>query len=474
MRRRTRIGTPGQIIHTKPAARAVCATVFAVGALACVVNIAHADAGARDATGAPRGLDPLVLVGVASMLVAAKLGGAVFERFKQPAVLGELLGGMLLGALALAGVGAFESLKTDAVVGALAEIGVVVLLFEVGLESDFGELLKVGLSSLLVALAGTVGSFLLGWGAAKLFLPGAPPLTRVFVGAAITATSVGITARVLRDLGRLQTPTARIILGAAIIDDVIGLVVLAVMKGAVEASDSGAQLSAVGVAVIAAKAAAFLVGAVAVGKLVVPQVFRGAGKLEGRGVLLSLAVSICFAMAWAAAAVGLATIVGAFAAGLLLEEAHFEKLPHHTKHDLHELLQPVSQLLVPLFFVLVGLRVDLRVFARPTVLAFACALTLAAILGKQACALGVVERGASRLAVGLGMIPRGEVELIFAGLGATLLLTNAQGAREPVVSPTTYGAIVVTVVLTTLVTPPALKWATARDGKGKKRRDSEL
>jgi Kef-type K+ transport system membrane component KefB len=457
-----------------PTSRVIRVAIFTAVAIVCVAHVAHADAGTQDATGSSHGLDPLVLIGVAAMLVVAKLGGEVFERFKQPAVLGELLGGMLLGALALAGVGTFESLKTDAVVGALAEIGVVVLLFEVGLESDFGELMKVGLSSLLVAIAGTVASFILGWGAASLFLPGAPTLTRLFVGAAVTATSVGITARVLSDLGRLQTRTARIILGAAIIDDVIGLVVLAVMKGAVEASASGARLSVVGIVIIAAKAAAFLVGAVAVGKLVVPQVFRGAGKLEGRGVLLALAVSICFAMAWAAAAVGLAAIIGAFAAGLLLEEAHFEKLPHHTKHDLHELLQPISQLLVPLFFVLVGLRVDLRVFARPQVLAFACALTLAAILGKQACALVVVEHGANRLAVGLGMIPRGEVELIFAGLGATLLLTNAQGTREPVVSPTTYGAIIITVVLTTLATPPALKWAMARDGKGKKARDSEL
>lgn len=447
---------------------------LAFGALLWATRGAHAEATQGSGGGASHGLDPLVLVGVASMLVVAKLGGEVFERFKQPAVLGELLGGMLLGALALAGVGTFESLKTNAVVGALAELGVVVLLFEVGLESDFGELMKVGLSSLLVALAGTVASFLLGWGVASLFLPAAPTLTRLFVGAAVTATSVGITARVLRDLGRLQTRTARIILGAAIIDDVVGLVVLAVMKGAVEASDSGAQLSVVGITIIAAKATAFLVGAVAVGKLVMPQLFKGAGKLEGRGVLLALAVSICFAMAWVAAAFGLAAIIGAFAAGLLLEDAHFEKLPHHTKHDLHELLQPVSQLLVPLFFVLVGLRIDLRVFARPQVLAFAVALTLAAILGKQACALAVVERGANRLAVGFGMIPRGEVELIFAGLGATLLLTNAQGARAPVVSPTTYGAIVVTVVLTTLVTPPALKWAMARDGKGKKARDSEL
>jgi Kef-type K+ transport system membrane component KefB len=406
-----------------------------------------------------------VLIGVASMLVAAKLCGELFERMKQPAVLGELLGGMLLGALALAGVGAFETLKADAVINALAEIGVVILLFEVGLESDLDEMLRVGLSSFIVAVLGTLASFALGYGAASLFLPGASVLARLFVGAALTATSVGITARVLRDTGKLQTRTARIILGAAVIDDVVALVILAVMKGAVESAQAGGGVSVAGVAVVAAKALVFLVGAVVVGKLVVPQLFRGAGKLEGRGVLMALAVSICFALAWAAAALGLATIIGAFAAGLLLEEAHFEKLPHHTKHDLTELLAPVSQLLVPLFFVLVGLRVDLRVFASPSALVFALVLTLAAVIGKQACALGVMERGASRLAVGLGMIPRGEVELIYAGIGATLMLTNASGATEPVVSPTTYGAIVITVVLTTLATPPALKWAMARGEK---------
>jgi Kef-type K+ transport system membrane component KefB len=429
-----------------------------------------ADAQGGGASSAGHALDPLVFIGVAAMLVVAMLCGELFERIKQPAVLGELLGGMLLGALALAGLGTFESLKTDTVVGALAEIGVVILLFQVGLESDLKEMLRVGISSLLVAVAGTLASFALGWGAASLFLPDAPRLTHLFVGAALTATSVGITARVLSDAGKLQTRTARIILGAAIIDDVLGLVVLAVMKGAVESASAGAQLSVASVVVIAVKAVAFLCGAVVVGKLVVPQLFRGAGKLEGRGVLLALAVSICFALAWVAAALGLAAIIGAFAAGLLLEEAHFEKLPHHTKHDLDELLKPVSQLLVPVFFVLVGLRVDLRVFTRPAVLAFAAALTVAAILGKQACALGVLERGASRLAVGIGMIPRGEVELIYAGLGATLLLTNARGTTEPVVSPTTYGAIVITVVITTLVTPPALKWATTRGERGKRQR----
>jgi Kef-type K+ transport system membrane component KefB len=415
-------------------------------------------------------MSPTVFIGVAAMLVAAKLCGELCERFKQPAVLGELTGGIVLGALALAGVGWIEALKTDVVVNALAEIGVVILLFEVGLESDLDDLLEVGRTALLVALAGLIASFALGYGAAVLFLPDQTRLAQAFVGAALCATSVGITARVLRDLGKLNTPTARVILGAAVIDDVLSLVVLAVMKGAVESSATGGAVSIAGVAVVALKACAFLVGAILLGKLVVPQLFRGAGRFEGRGVLLALAVSICFTLAWASAALGLASIIGAFAAGLLLEEAHFEKLPHHTKHDLTELLAPVSQLLVPIFFVLVGLRLDLRVFARADVLALAAALTVAAIAGKQACALGVFEKGVSRLAVGVGMIPRGEVELIFAGLGATLLLPNRSGTVEPVVSPVTYGAIVATVILTTLITPPALKWAMARGERGKRQR----
>ncbi|MDT7605118.1 MAG: hypothetical protein QOF61_3115 [Acidobacteriota bacterium] len=447
-------------MSAKLAARS--ATLFAFTALACVV--AHAEAVGHDANaGASHGLDPLVLIGVAVMLVVAKLGGELFERSGQPAVLGELCGGILLGIIALAGVGWIEALKTDGVISALAEIGVVILLFEVGLESDLREMLEVVRSSLVVALLGLAASFALGWAVAALFLPDSTRLAQAFVGAALCATSVGITARVLRDTGKLQTRAARIILGAAVIDDVLSLVVLAVMKGAVESAAAGDAVSVAGIAVVALKAVAFLAGAIIVGRLVVPQLFRGAGRLEGRGVLLALAVSICFALSWAAAALGLAAIIGAFAAGLLLEEAHFEKLPRHTKHDLTDLLAPVSQLLVPLFFVLVGLRVDLRVFARADVLAFALAMTLAAVLGKQACALGVWGRDANRLAVGFGMIPRGEVELIFAGLGATLLLHNLRGTIEPVVSPVTYGAIVATVILTTLATPPALKWAMARD-----------
>jgi Kef-type K+ transport system membrane component KefB len=206
----------------------------------------------------------------------------------------------------------------------------------------------------------------------------------------------------------------------------------------------------------------FLVAAIAIGHFLMPRVLRGAGRLETRGVLLTLAISFCLFLAWAAAKVGLAPIVGAFAAGLILDEVHYRPADGRTERDLNDLLQPVSTVLVPIFFVLMGLKVDLRLFARLDILGFAAVLTIAAIVGKQVCGLAVVERGVNRLAVGLGMIPRGEVGLIFAGIGATLMLPNVAGVSEPVVSPSTFGAVVIMVIITTLVTPLSLKWSLGR------------
>jgi len=160
--------------------------------------------------------------------------------------------------------------------------------------------------------------------------------------------------------------------------------------------------------------------------------------------------------------VELAAIVGAFAAGLVLDEVHFTLFKQRGEHDLEELLDPVTTFLVPIFFVLMGMKVDLRVFTRPQILGFAAALTLAAIVGKQICSLAVAERGLNRLAIGLGMIPRGEVGLIVAGIGATLMLPNALGVPEPVIGSATFGAIVIMVIVTTLVTPPLLKWSLSR------------
>ena len=405
------------------------------------------------------GLDPTVLAGIAVMLVVAKLGGEVFERLGQPAVLGELIGGIIIGNLALIGFNQAEGLKTDAVITGLAQIGAILLLFEVGLESKLGEMLEVGWSSLFVALAGVIAPFFLGWGVSAYFLPQESRLIHVFIGSALCATSVGITARVLKDLGKLSLRESRIILGAAVIDDVIGLVILAVIVGVVKAAATGASLSLADLVWIAAKTAAFFVSAFAIGKFAVPPIFRGAARFMSRGVLLVFSIAFCFWLSWLATRVGLAAIVGAFAAGLVLEEAHFKSFLDRGENDLQQLLEPVTTVLVPLFFVLMGLKVDLRVFARPALLGFALALTLAAIIGKQICSLAVAEKGLNRLAVGLGMIPRGEVGLIVAGIGAGLVMPNAAGVNEPVVGQATFAAVVIMVVFTTLVTPPALKWS---------------
>jgi Kef-type K+ transport system membrane component KefB len=443
--------------------RQLIAGAMLCGTVLCAVHVV----GANEAQGtgensAAHGLDPMVLVSVAVILIAAKLGGELFERIKQPAVLGELIVGIVIGNLVLFGFTAAEPLKTNEIIAALAELGVIILLFEVGLESNLGEMLEVGWSSLFVAAVGVIAPFFLGWGVASFFIPNESRLVHLFIGATLCATSVGITARVLKDLGRLKTREARIILGAAVIDDVLGLVILAVVAGAIKAAAAGTVLSLSAVAIIAGKAVAFLFGAIAVGRFITPHIFLRAGRLEVSGVLLALSIAFCFLLAWAAALVGLAPIVGAFAAGLVLDEIHFETFEERGKHDLQRLIAPVSAVLVPIFFVLMGMRVDLRAFARVELLGFAAALTLAAIIGKQVCSLAVVERGLNRAAIGLGMIPRGEVGLIFAGIGATLMLPNAQGVSEPVINAGIFGVIVIMVIVTTLVTPPALKRALAR------------
>jgi Kef-type K+ transport system membrane component KefB len=408
------------------------------------------------------GLDPSVLIGVAIMVVVAKLGSELFERLRQPAVLGELVAGIFLGNLVILGFYRAESLKTNETIAALAEFGVIILLFEVGLESDLREMMEVGWSSLLVAALGVIAPFFLGWAVAAYFIPDEPRLAHIFIAATLCATSVGITARVFKDLGKLATREARIILGAAVIDDVLGLLILAIVAGAIRAASTGGVLSMFDVALIALKSVVFLILSIAIGHLLVPRLLRGAGRLESRGVLLTLAIAFCLILAWAAAKVGLAPIVGAFAAGLVLDEVHYKPAEGRNERDLHDLLQPVSTVLVPIFFVLMGLRVDLRLFIRLDILGLAAALTAAAIIGKQICALGVIERGINRLAVGLGMIPRGEVGLIFAGIGATLMLTNASGVREPVISSAIFGAVVIMVIITTLITPIALKWSLGR------------
>jgi Kef-type K+ transport system membrane component KefB len=403
--------------------------------------------------------DPVASVALALVIVlaAAKLGGELAVRAGQPAVLGELLAGVLLGNLSLVGITHLDPLWTSPSLDMLARLGVLVLLFEVGLESTVGQMLKVGIPSLVVATLGVLTPFGLGWATSAWLLPGHSVYVHAFVGATLCATSVGITARVFKDLGRLQTTEARIILGAAVIDDVMGLVVLAVVSGVIGAAASGAGFSYGSASLIVVKALVFLVGALFIGVYLSRRLFRLAFRLKSRGVLLSLSLAWCFALAWLSDLLGLAAIVGAFAAGLVLEDLHYRDFVDRGEHALEELIAPISAFLAPVFFVLMGIRTDLRAFAAPGVLGLALALTVAAILGKQACSLGVWRPGVDRLTVGLGMIPRGEVGLIFANIGMSLTLDG-----RPVIDRNIFSALVVMVILTTFVTPFAIKASLGR------------
>ncbi|HKA90922.1 MAG TPA: cation:proton antiporter [Haliangiales bacterium] len=402
--------------------------------------------------------DPVaaVVLAIAVILLAAKVGGDLMLRLGQPAVLGELLAGVVLGNLSLVGFDGFEYLKEDASVDMLARLGVLILLFEVGLESTVAQMLRVGWTALLVAVVGVAVPMALGWGASALLMPRESWLVHAFVGATLCATSVGITARVLKDLGRSQTFEARVILGAAVIDDVLGLVVLAVVTGIIAAADQGTRLSGASIGLIIAKATIFLVGSLAVGVMFSRHLFSLAARLRPGGLLLALGVSFCFVLAWLADAIGLAPIVGAFAAGLILEDVHERKFLARGERPLLETIEPIAQLLVPIFFVLMGVRTDLRAFGDAGLYVVAGALTAAAILGKQACSL-VVRGSLDRLSIGIGMVPRGEVGLIFANIGAGLTI-----AGHRVIDASVYSAVVIMVILTTMATPPALKWSMAR------------
>jgi Kef-type K+ transport system membrane component KefB len=389
------------------------------------------------------------------IIIAAKLGGELFGRLGQPPVLGELVMGVVLGNLNLFGFTLLDPLKGNSIIRVVAEIGAILLLFEVGVESDLVQLLKVGWSSLLVATLGVIAPMALGYVVSTQLLPDAGWLTHLFVGGTLTATSVGITARVLKDLRQSNTKEARIILGAAVADDVIGLVVLAVISGLVTAAIAGSGSGGVSWAAclwIVAKASLFLAGAVIVGRFWSQRMFVHAARLRVPGVLLGVCICFCFLVATLAGLAGLAPIVGAFAAGVVLEEVHYRPFLERGERKVEELLFPITTLIVPVFFVLMGLRVDLHSFASPAVLGFAAAITAVAIIGKQICGLGVLDRGVDRLAIGVGMIPRGEVGLIFAGMGSTMMLNG-----QPLLSATVFSALVLMIMLTTFITPPLLK-----------------
>jgi Na+:H+ antiporter len=355
------------------------------------------------------------------------------------------------------GVRWFRALTTDITLAGLAEIGVVLLLFEVGLESTIEDMRRVGWRSLIVAMLGVVTPWALGYLVGVVMLPAHSPYVWLYLGAILTATSVGITARVLRDLGHSQTPEARVILGAAVIDDVLGLVILAGMGGLIHAADTGAPASFAGIGLVVSKAVAFLFGALWLGSIISPRFFGLTARLRGASLLLATALVFCFSLAAGAAAIGLAPIVGAYAAGLILERVHYREFSARGEHELETLIRPISGFLVPVFFVMMGLKVELAEMFEARQLGLAVLVVLAAIIGKQACALGGIRSALDKLTIGIGMIPRGEVGLIFANLGLGLTIHG-----ERIVDQTMFSTVVFMVLVTTVITPPALKWSLGR------------
>jgi Kef-type K+ transport system membrane component KefB len=400
-----------------------------------------------------------ILVSLAILVLAAKAGGLLAEWWRQPPVLGELLAGIALATL-LPWVVAAEPLtflRTDPTLRVLAEVGVLILLFDVGLEADLQALARVGTSSALVALIGVLVPMGLGWSAALWLLPESPMVVHLLVGATLTATSVGITARVLKDLGVMDRLEGQIILGAALLDDVLGLLVLALVTGIATAAAGGAALSGAALIGILLRALLFLGITVGLGHVLSTPIVRVAARTGHPEIMLVVGLALCFTLAFVAERIGLADIIGAFAAGLLLDPYGRGVQTREDEATLAELLHPLASLFVPLFFVVMGLQVDLGSLASLPAVGFGLVLILCAVAGKLACALGVREGGVSRLAVAIGMLPRGEVGLIFAGIGTTLTF-----AGQPLLSPSLFSAVVLMVLVTTLVAPVGLRWAVQR------------
>ena len=416
-----------------------------------------------------------VLAGVLMVLVIiytmSKLGGELSKRLDLPPVLGELVGGVVVGVSALhlivfpeTGATAGDSVvmsvlqwlgNLDAAavahifqsqseaISVLAELGVIVLLFEIGLESDLRELSKVGYQAAIVAIVGVAAPFLLGTvGLVTLFH--VPTIAAIFAGAALTATSIGITSKVLSELGQLKSAEGQIIVGAAVIDDVLGIIVLAVVASLAKTG----EVDLLNVVYLIVSASGFLLGAIFLGKFFNKSFVAIADKLQTRGALLIPAFTFALVMAFLANVIHLEAILGAFAAGLVLDETD-------KRQELDRQVAPIADILVPIFFVTVGAKADLSVLnpaveANRAGLVIAAFLIVVAIIGKIVTGWTVFGKpGVNRLAIGIGMIPRGEVGLVFAGIG------SASGVLDKPLE----AAIITMVILTTFLAPPLLQRA---------------
>ncbi|TVQ13736.1 MAG: cation:proton antiporter [Leptolyngbya sp. DLM2.Bin27] len=417
-------------------------------------------------------IEPLVLASVLLSLIvvylAAKLGGELCARINLPAVLGELVGGVIVGVSALhlivfpEGGGEVQSLLMNVVgmtsgiapeglqkvfqgesevISVLAELGVIILLFEIGLESDLKELIRVGPQAAVVAVVGVLAPFAAGT-AGLIALFGIDTIPAVFAGAALTATSIGITAKVLAEMQKLSSKEGQIIIGAAVLDDVLGIIVLAVVASLAKTG----EIEILNVAYLIAGAATFLVGSIFIGRLLSPYFVMVVNQMRTRGQVLISSLIFAFVLSYIAAAIQLEAILGAFAAGLILAETSKHK-------ELEEQISPIADMLVPIFFIVVGARTDLSVLnplepANRAGLVIASFLVVVAIVGKVIAGFAIFgQPGINRLAVGVGMVPRGEVGLVFAGVGAASgVLTESLDA-----------AIIVMVIFTTFLAPPLLR-----------------
>jgi Kef-type K+ transport system membrane component KefB len=369
-----------------------------------------------------------LLVVLVATIVATKVLGGLAQRVGQPAVLGELIAGVILGGSLL---GLFD--PTEAVLHAFAELGILILLFQIGLHTDLRALAKVGSTALVVGVVGVVLPF--GGGIAVARALGVEMLPSIVIGAALTATSIGISARVLSDLGQLKTPEGQVVIGAAVFDDVVGLIILSVVAAMV----AGADLTVAGIAKTSAIAIGFIVVAIGLGSVAIPPLFRLVERVRVTGALGIIALAFALMLALLAARGGSAMIIGAFAAGLILH-------PTPQRKEIERSATALGYFFVPIFFASVGAAVDIPALLTRDALVVGGALIVVGVLGKMAAGFAPWWFRGNKLLVGVAMVPRGEVGLIFAKLGLT---------AGVVVGPL-FGALMLMVVVTTFITPPLL------------------
>lgn len=391
-------------------------------------------------------------VGYTALMIVGILAGALITkelmiRCKLSPVLGEIIWGVALGNWF------FPSIRNDVFIKMFAEIGILVLMFQLGLEASIREMLRVGMRAFCVALGGATASIVLGAYTIHLLFPTQHFYSCIFFGITIAATSVGISARVLKELGANTSPTGCTILGAAIIDDILGLVALAVINGLIVGMQSGEAISTNSTLFIGLKAILFLVISLAVGIKLSPRMFGLATRMQNNKLLLTVGFSFCLLLSWLSTLAGLAAMIGAYAAGLVVEDVHYKDITDREAHTLEDVIEPLGEFFIPIFFVMVGAMVDVRIFTNPHTLLLSILVIGVAIFGKIFCGLGTWgDTSVNKLAVVVGMIPRGEVVIIVAAKGRELTLGGT-----PVVSEALYSAIIVMVIATTLITPAALQ-----------------